>query len=119
MSRLDQMKGFIADLARPFAIISTAFASSWAIVVIAYRVETGEGGAIFIAAVLTGLAGLYGFKALENTRVAGHQADVEKARVNATPPPGTAQVTAAPDVDITVREAADPGELPPEQQVRL
>jgi hypothetical protein len=30
----------------------------------------------------------------------------EMARANA-PPPGTAQVVAAPDVDITVREAAD------------
>lgn len=101
-SRVDQIKGFVADLARPFAIISTSAASAWAIVVIAYKVETGESGAIFVGAVLAGLGALYGVKSWENAKAGGHSAEVEKVRAAQSPPP-------AP---------ADTGELPPDQRVQ-
>ena len=41
----DVVKAFIGDLARPFAIISTSFAASWATIVISYKVENGSDGA--------------------------------------------------------------------------
>lgn len=69
-SRLDAVKGFIGDLARPFAIISTSGSAAYATGVIAHRVDSFEGAAIFIGAVYAGLAGLYGFKAWEVTRPA-------------------------------------------------
>lgn len=119
-SRVDQVKGFVADLARPFAIISTSAAAAWATVDIAQRVNTGEGGAVLLGVVFGGLSALYVGKAFEVTRIAGHTAEVEKARVASMPPPGTAQITAAPDVDVTVREAvSDNGELPLNQRVKL
>jgi hypothetical protein len=99
MIRLDQIKGFIADLARPLAIISTSFAASWGIVVVAYRVENGNDGALYIAAALTCVGAIYIGKAFEVTRIAGHNAEVEKARAQAAP---------APDTD---------GELPLDQRV--
>ena len=55
MIGLDSVKTFIADLARPFAIISTSFAASWGIIVVAYRVHDGNDGALYIAASLTGV----------------------------------------------------------------
>src|SRR5690606_15953692 len=53
-TRLERIKSFIGDLARPFAIIATSFAASWATIVIAYRVENGNDGAIFIGGVFAG-----------------------------------------------------------------
>jgi hypothetical protein len=87
MSRLDQFKGFIADLARPFAIISTSGAAAWATVTISYRVDGFENAALYMAAVYAGLAGLYGFKAWENQKATTATAEVEKVRATANPPP--------------------------------
>jgi hypothetical protein len=111
-SRVDKFKGIVADLARPFAIISTAAASSWAIVVIAYQVHSGESGAIFIAAVMTGLGALYGAKSWENAKAGAHSAEVEKVRATQSPPPVSALQPADP------LQPAD-GELPAAERVTL
>lgn len=107
MSRLDQIKAVVADLARPFAIISTSFAASFATVNISLRVTGGESGAIFLTAVYAGVGALYVGKAFENTRIAGHNAEVEKVRAQANPPPAQAL------------GPADGGELPADQRVKL
>ena len=99
------LKSFIADLARPFAVISTSFAASWGIIVVSYRVEDGNDGALFIAAALAGVGAIYIGKAVEVFKSNRAAADVEVAKATNTPPPGTATITAAPDVDVTVREA--------------
>lgn len=66
---LDQIKGLVGDLARPFAIISTSLSASVAVVVVAFRIASeGVGVAAFVAAIYAGLAGLYGFKSWENRR---------------------------------------------------
>ena len=117
----DTLKGFIGELARPFAIISTSAAASWATVVVAYKVQDGNDGAIFIGGVFAGVGALYIGKAVEVFKSNRAAAEVEIAKVSTTPPPGTATITAAPDVDVTVRDASDPadaGELPPDQRVR-
>lgn len=115
------VKSFIADLARPFAIYTTSGAAAWATVDIAARVNSGEAGAMFMAVILGGVSALYVGKAFENTRIAGHSAEVEKAKASSIPPPGTAQITAAADVDVTVRDAEhkDDGELPADQRIQL
>jgi hypothetical protein len=82
-SRLEQLKSFLGDLARPFAIVATSLAASIAIVVIAVRVHTFEGGALFIAAVFTGVGSLYGAKAWENATAGRHAAQVEIAKTQA------------------------------------
>lgn len=65
MITLDQFKSLVGDLARPFSIIASSFAASWATVVVAYRVNDGNDGALFIGAVFAGVGALYGFKAVE------------------------------------------------------
>ena len=107
------LKTFIADLARPFAIISTSFAASWGIIVVAYRVEDGNDGALFIGAALAGVGAIYIGKAVEVFKTNRAAADVEVAKATNTPPPGTATITAAPDVDVTVREAEEDTSWPP------
>lgn len=99
------IKSFIADLARPFSIYAASASGAWATVVIADKVTTAEGGALVLGVLAGWGTALYAGKAFENTRIAGHSAEVEKARATNTPPPGTATITAAPDVDVTVRDA--------------
>lgn len=79
---IEQFKGVVADLARPFAIISSSASASVAVVIIAFRVTTFDGAAVFIAAVHAGLATLYGAKAWENTKAGKHAADVEIAKAS-------------------------------------
>jgi hypothetical protein len=105
MSRMEQVKAFVADLARPFAIISTSFAASWGIVVVSYKVNDGNDGALYLGAALAGVGAIYIGKSVEVFKSNKAAADVEIAKHASTPPPGTAQITAAPDVDVTVREA--------------
>lgn len=83
---LERIKGLVADLARPFAIISTSFAASWASVVVAYRVGDGNDGALFIGAVYAGVGALYIGKAWEIAKTSGQAAEVEKAKAAAAPP---------------------------------
>jgi len=83
----ERVKAFIGDLARPFAIISTSFAGSWATIVIAGKVENGNDGAIFAGAYFLGVATLYGAKAVEAINTARTRRDVDVAAVNAGSPP--------------------------------
>ena len=79
-TRLERVKSFIGDLARPFAIIATSFAASWATIVIAYRVENGNDGAIFIGGVFAGVGALYIGKAWEVAKTGKQSAEIEIAR---------------------------------------
>lgn len=72
---LDQFKSLVGDLARPFSIIASSFAASWATVVVAYRVNDGNDGALFIGAVFAGVGALYGFKAVETWKTQAKSAD--------------------------------------------
>lgn len=85
--RSEAVKAFIGDLARPFAIISTSFAASWATIVISSKVENGNDGAIFAGAYFLGVATLYGAKAVEAINAGRHKRDVDVAQVNAAAPP--------------------------------
>jgi hypothetical protein len=107
MTRTDACKAFLADLARPFAIYVTATAAAVSTVRLAFVGDDLSGAAVYIGAVFAGLAGLYGFRAWESRSAVNASAEVEKVRAAATPPPGTAQITAAPDVDVAVRQADD------------
>ncbi|MDO8800029.1 hypothetical protein [Phenylobacterium sp.] len=80
---IDQFKGVVADLARPFAIISSSAAAAVAVVVIAFRVTTFGEAAIFIGAVYGGLGVLYAGRAWENVKAGKHAADVEIAKAGA------------------------------------
>ncbi len=117
-SRSDAVKAFIADLARPFSIYAASISGAWATIVIAGKVTSAEGGALVLGVLATWGTALYAGKAIENTRIAGHTADVEKEKARSTPPPGTAQITAAADVDVTVRDANPPEEAPPWERDR-
>lgn len=81
--RSEMVKAFIGDLARPFAIIATSLAAAWATVVIAYKVEDGNDGAIFAGAYFLGVGTLYIGKAVEVFRSNKSAADVEIAKVQA------------------------------------
>lgn len=78
----ERLKSFIGDLARPFAIIVTSLSASWAGITIAYRVQNIglEGAALFMGAIYTGVAALYGAKAWENARAGKQDADVKIAQ---------------------------------------
>lgn len=84
--RSEMVKAFIGDLARPFAIISTSFAASWATIVIAGKVENGNDGAIFAGAYFLGVGTLFLGKAVEAIKAGGHKRDVDVAAVNAGTP---------------------------------
>lgn len=83
MNILDQIKTFVGDLARPFAVIVTSGGASIATINISLKVTTGSDGAIFIGAVFAGLAGLYGLKAWEKTTEAKANANVAVETVRA------------------------------------
>lgn len=79
VSRLERIKVFIGDLARPFAIISTSFAASWASIVTAYRVSDGSDAAVLMGAIFAGVGALYLGKAWEVAKVAKSDAEVKIA----------------------------------------
>jgi hypothetical protein len=79
----ERVKGFIGDLARPFAIIATSYAAAHATIVISSKVENGNDGAIFAGAYFLGVATLYGAKAVEAINTARARRDVDVATVNA------------------------------------
>ena len=78
-TRFDKIKSFIGDLARPFAIISTSFAASWASIVAAYRIENGNDGAILLGAIFAGVGALYIGKSWELAKAAKADAEVKVA----------------------------------------
>lgn len=81
VGRLERAKAFIGDLARPFAIIVTSGAAGWASVVVAYRVENGNDGAILMGAIFAGVGALYIGKAWEVAKTGKQSAEVEIAKV--------------------------------------
>lgn len=115
---IDQFKGIVADLARPFSIVATSASAAAVPVIVVVRMAPDRfdliAAAALVGALYAGVGALYWGKAWENTRV---DTATAKAATGA-PPPGTAQITASPDVNVTVREAND-GELPADQRVKL
>ena len=83
VDRLERIKTFIGDLARPFAIIVTSGGAAWATVVVAYRVENGNDGAILMGAIFAGVGALYIGKAWEAVKTKQSDATVEVAKVEA------------------------------------
>lgn len=77
-SRLDQWVAAFGNAARPFAIYVTSGSASIATVVVAQKVQNGNDGAIFLAAVGGLVGAIYGFKAWENNKAKA--ADVEMAK---------------------------------------
>ncbi len=96
MSMLAACQGFIGEIARPLAVLATSTAAAIATVEIAGRVRDGNDGALFIGAVFTGLAVIYGAKSVEVFKKHQASAEVEKARGSATAPGGD-DATLAPD----------------------
>lgn len=78
----DQVKSFVGDLARPFAIIWTSGAAGIAIVELAKPGINLIEAAVYITAVLAGVAALYGAKAWENARAGKQSAEVAIAQAN-------------------------------------
>lgn len=76
----ERVKAFLGDLARPFAIIASSAAASWATVVIAYKVTSFGEAALFIAAVYAGVGALYGAKSWEVAKTGKQAAEVEIAK---------------------------------------
>lgn len=80
-SRLDQVKGFIGDLARPWAIICTSTAASVATVIALVKAGPDPAAlAILMGAVFTGVVGLYTAKSWEQAQAAKQAANVEVAK---------------------------------------
>jgi len=87
-SRLDTIKAFVGDLARPMAIIFTSAAASISTVLVAARTENGTDAAILMGAIYTGVAALYTAKSWEVAKTGKQAAEVEIAKTNAgTPTP--------------------------------
>lgn len=80
------LKDLVGELARPIAIIVTSVSAAVATTVIARKVDSFEGAALFIGAVFSGVALLYGAKAWENAKSGRHQADVEIAKATTVDP---------------------------------
>ncbi len=83
--RSEIIKAFIGDLARPFAIYSTSIAASIGIVRVAWVVENGNDGAIYLGAVTVLVGGIFGFKAWENVRAGKQASEVEIAKASGQP----------------------------------
>lgn len=81
------VKAFIADLARPFTLYAMGFSGAWATVVISRKVTDGNDGAFVLGAIGLTVTALYAGKVVETFRVAASNAEVEKVRAKATPPP--------------------------------
>lgn len=99
----------LADLARPYTFYSLATASCVAIVKMSWGITDGYQAAAFGGVVLAGASAIYIGKSFEQTRIAGHNAEVEKVRAQSSPPPAEALKQPTPD----------DGELPPDQRVKL
>lgn len=93
-SHVDQVKGLLGDLARPFAIIVMAGACAWGLLQ-----ESVPSDKLGLA--LTALGAMYGAKALENAASAKQSVAVGVAQANASAAPApvvVAPVVAAPVV---------------------
>ena len=88
---LGEIKVFIADIARPFSIIVTSTAAGWATVAIARDISkhadsSFSEAAIYMGAVFTGLAALYGAKAWEKSQESKHAASAAVAQAGGAQP---------------------------------
>jgi hypothetical protein len=88
--RLEQVKVFIGDLARPLAILMTSYAAMRATIIIAYKADDTSSASIFIAAVFAGVGALYGVKSWENAKAGKQDAEVKIAQTT------TSSTTSAP-----------------------
>jgi len=78
-SRLDQWVAAFGNAARPFAIYATSAGSAIATVIVALRVQNGNDGAIFLAAVGGLVGAIYGFKSWENNKAKAAEVEITKA----------------------------------------
>lgn len=76
----ERVKSFIGDLARPFAIYATSAAAAVGIVRVAWVVENGNDGAIYLGSVAVLVGGIYGFKSWEIAKAGKQSAEVEIAK---------------------------------------
>jgi hypothetical protein len=74
-----------ADLARPFVLYSLGGSTAYAIVHIAQGGVHLVDSVGFLGAALAGVSAIYVGKAVEETRKAGHDADVAKAQAQNQP----------------------------------
>lgn len=84
-SKLDVAKAFVADLARPIALLSASSSMSVATVTISWRVDPTKidqlaGAAAYIIGGWAAVAALYGVKEWGNVKQAQATADVQKAQ---------------------------------------
>jgi len=107
----DQIKSWIADLARPFSIYAASGSGAYATFVIAQKVTTAEGGALVLGVLAGWGTALYAGKVYETQKLGGQNAEIEKIRAQANPPPAQALAPASAVVDD--------GELPLDQRVKL
>ena len=102
---LEPVAHFIGEIARPFAIMTTAYAAAHATIVIAGKVENGNDGAIFAGAYFLGVGTLFLGKAAEIISAGRHKRDVDVAQVTgSTPGPQEVVVTNPPDAPVHVEE---------------
>lgn len=76
----DPATSWLGKNARPLSILLPSAGAAIATVLIAAKVSTFGEGAIFIAAVFTGVAALYTAKSWENSQAGKHAASVEVAK---------------------------------------
>lgn len=99
---INAIKGFVADIARPYAIISLATATAAAEIIIATKVDGFDSAALFLGAAMTGVAGLYGAKSWENAASGKHAANVEIAKAA-----GPVPVVDMASVTVTTTQTAE------------
>lgn len=68
MTWVQRLAWFLGEVARPFSIIATSAGASIAAVISALHVDSGAGGALLMAAIFGGVAGLYWGKSWENVK---------------------------------------------------
>lgn len=69
-TRLDSIKSFVGDIARPFAIYTASASGAASSLIVAIKGSDYTGGALFIAAVWAGVAALYASKSVELVGIA-------------------------------------------------
>lgn len=103
---LETLAHFIGEIARPFAIMTTAYAAAHATILIAGKVENGNDGAIFAGAYFLGVGTLFLGKAAEIISAGRHRRDVDVAQATGTSPtPQDVRVVNDPEEAVPV----DPG----------
>lgn len=88
-TRMERLKSFIGDLARPFSIVVTSASAAVTPVIVAVRAAPDRldlsAASLFVGAIYAGVAGLYWGKAWEVRKQTEKAAEVEVAKVAAAP----------------------------------